>query len=115
MLYLFGIYGYLGVRKKKWHLGKWKKSSPTIQKVEFSLNLEVWQVILMSITGRWALLRKWECKFFEKNLSHENLLKEVELENATLKDALYLPWKFTCTGKQSHYMDSYHQETQSST
>lgn len=46
MLHLFGIngdvlVGYLGVGKKKWHLGKWKKSSPTIQKVEFSLNLGI--------------------------------------------------------------------------
>lgn len=60
MLHLFGIYGdvpvgYSEVGKKKWHLGKWKKSSPIIQKDEFSLNLEIGQVILVSVTGRWAL------------------------------------------------------------
>lgn len=41
----FGVYGDVPVcyleGKKKWHLAKWKKSSLTIEKDEFSLNLKV--------------------------------------------------------------------------
>lgn len=47
----FGIYEDVPVcsleGKKKWHLGKGKKRSPTIQD-EFSFNLKVQQVILLS-------------------------------------------------------------------
>lgn len=75
--------------KKKWHLGKWK-SSPIIQKDEFSLNLKVPQVILVNIIGRWDLLSKWKCKLFEKvNSSHANAFKEEEWRAS--------PWRFLPT------------------
>lgn len=75
--------------KKKWHSGKWKRS-PIIQKDEFSLNLKVPQVILVSIIGGWALLSKWKCKLFEKvNSSHANAFKEEEWRKS--------PWRFLPT------------------
>lgn len=45
--------------KKKWHLGKWK-SSATIEKDEFCLNLKVCQVILVLQEDRNAnYLKRW--------------------------------------------------------
>lgn len=56
-------------------------------------NIEVWQVLSMSVTGKWALLSKWECKLLEKvNSLHANSLKGDEWRT--------LPWGTisTCQG-----------------